>query len=245
MSNFKTVAAFVGGLVLGAGALSVSPPDDEAAPIGVPDGGDHIAPPEGEHPEGMLPPDGGALPPPPEGTPHLPPDGAGVVMPDGVGVAEGQPPLGAVPPGQEQTFSSAGVRAPPVAGVLLLDEHLSKAESRWWEIRGRVKGVSDSGRLLREIDALVLKIPEADGGMPPLQEVVSFLVAEKLLLIELADAGVDVAAANEQLDKLLNPPRGKVVGGHEKATVPGGAGQAPVGTRPLDPDTPRRVETDG
>lgn len=257
-SSFKTVAAFVGGLVLGAGALTVSNPEERRTPN--PYAADPALNPEPGLPqeepvEGLLPADGAAGPPPPDGTPLLPPDGAGQVLPAGMTPGEGLPPgevpPGEVPPGEVppdgagEVFTSQGKAARPVAGVLLLDEHLNTAEARWWEVRGKVKGASGGAELLQRIDALVMDIPEGDGHMPPLQDVVRFLVQEKLLLDDLTEAGVDVAAANAAMDKLLAPPQGKVKGGHEKAFVPGGAGQAPDGTRPLDPDTPRRALESG
>lgn len=236
MSSFKTVAAFVGGLLLGAIALSMSSPEERMSgelmaegPGGVP----------GQSPEmGLLPADGAEGPLPPPGTPHLPPEGAGTMLPDGMVPAEAAPEVG----GEPGAIRSSGKGPKPVAGVLLLDEHLTQAEARWWQIRGRVTSSTPGGQeLLTEIDALVTLIPDAPNGMPPLQEVVRFLVAERLLLDRLAAADVDVEEAAASLDRLLSPPKGKIEDGQDKAVVPGGAGQAPDGTRPLDPSAPRRA----
>lgn len=232
MSSFNTVAAFVGGLVLGAIALSLSTPEErhEGSPFVA---GEGLPP--GENPNlGLLPADGAELPAPPEGTPHLPPDGAGKVLP------EGMVPADIAPQGGEPMVPAGGPK--PVAGVLLLDEHLTQAEARWWQIRGRIQqSTPGASALLVEIDDLVTMIPNGPGGMPPLQEAVRFLVAERLLLDKLIGAGVDVEDADAAMDLLLSPPRGKVEDGQGKAGVPGGAGLAPDGTRPQSPDAPRRA----
>lgn len=235
MNNLKLIAAFAGGLLLGAGALSVSPPSDQPTLVSTNDQSQVPIPgAENEQALNLPPKDGAVLPPPPEGTPMLPPDGAGSFI-------EGAPPV----VGEEETFTSAGRAAKPMAGVLLLDEHLAQAEARWYELRGKAKAKGVSAEILAKVDALVLSIPDGKGHMPPLQEVVGFLVKERLLVDELMNAGVDASAADAQLDKLLEPPKGKVVGGAEKASHPGGAGQAPAGSRPLDPNVPVRVNEGG
>lgn len=240
MNNIKLIAAFAGGLLLGAGALSVSPPEDQPTLVSANDQS-QVPIPGAENEQALkLPPkEGAVLPPPPEGTPMLPPDGAGSFI-------DGAPPVeapGGAPGGE--TFTSAGLAAKPMAGVLLLDEHIAQAEARWFELRGKSKSKGINAELLARIDALVLSIPDNDGHMPPLQEVVAFLVKERILVDDLGQAGVDVSAADEQLGRLLEPPKGKVVGGHEKAAHPGGAGQAPPGSRPLDPTVPVRVTPGG
>lgn len=240
MNNIKLIAAFAGGLLLGAGALSVSPPGDQPTIVSTTDQTQvPIVGAENEQSLELPPKDGAVLPPPPEGTPMLPPDGAGSFI-------QGAPPIpgGDGAPGDE-TFTSAGRAEKPMAGVLLLDEHLAQAEARWYELRGKAKSKGVNAELLGRVDALVLSIPEDDGHMPPLQEVVAFLVKERILVDDLGEAGVDVKTADEQLKRLLEPPKGKVVGGQEKAAHPGGAGQAPPGSRPLDPNVPVRVNPGG
>lgn len=229
-TNLKTVGIFAAGLAAGGIAVWLSPPDP---------------PPMGE---GAPMAEGGAMQPGAIGeqAPQLP-EGVepGEVPPDVVhevpmaldGTPLEHPPL---PEGQEtpQAEEPSGTMASPV----LLDEHMAAAPDNWAAIRERVEAAPGQAALLAKVDAVLDTMPEDTSRMPPLQELVRFLVAEKLTIDELAAAGIEVDEVQAELEVLLRPPRGKVTGGHERAKHKQGAGQAPDGSRPLDPQAPRDAE---
>ena len=212
-TNLKTTGVFLGGLLVGAAAVWLSPPD----------------PPE-VHTPGEPPPGGepGAVPQRPADA-ALPPLDAADVTPGEV------PPE--IPIEVPMTTEGTRVQVPGAPG--LLDEHIAEATDRWVELRARAALKLEAEGLLPRIDLLIEGIPEADEALPPVQDLVVFLVEERLLLDALDDVGVEVSAEKAELDVLLRPPRGQVKGGADKAKHPGG--KAPEGSRPLDPDAPRNV----
>lgn len=210
-TNLKTAGVFVGGLLVGAAAVWLSPPD----------------PPEMNTPlEGPVPGD----------VPNRPADAKLPPLDEPGDVAPGEVPP-EVPVDVPLTKEGTRVQVEGVPGML--DQHVAEATDRWVEIRARAALKLEAEGLLPRIDGLIEDIPEADEQLPPVQDLVVFLVEERLLLVELEGLGVDVVDEKARLDALLRPPRGQVKGGHEKARHPGG--KAPDGSRPLDPDAPRKV----
>ena len=224
-TNLKTVGIFAAGLLAGGVAVWLSPPDP--APM---EGGPMMeGPPPGEmSSEGM--------PQRPEGVEpgEIPPDVVTEVPMALDGTPLEHPPL---PEGQDAPppIEPSGDMQPPV----LLDEHLAAAPDTWAAIRERVEAMPDNTLLLVKVDKVLSAMPEDTDAMPPLQVLVRFLVVEKLTVDELAAAGVEVGELQAELEVLLRPPQGKVKAGQDKAKHKGGAGQAPEGTRPLDPQAPR------
>jgi hypothetical protein len=223
-TNLKTVGIFAAGLAAGGIAVWLSPPDPppmEGQPM-------MQGPPTGQP--------GHETPRIPEGVEpgEVPPDVVSEVPMALDGTPLEHPPL---PEGQEipAPIEPSGAMNSPV----LLDEHIAAAPDNWAAIRERVEATPGQAALLGKVDAVLAAMPEDTERMPPLQQLVRFLVAEKLTVDELDAAGVEVDAVKAELEVLLRPPRGKVQGGHEKAQHKDGAGQAPDGSRPLDPKAPR------
>lgn len=206
-TNLKTAGVFIGGLLAGAAAVWLSPPDPAEQ---------HGGPMPGEVPERPV-------------DAKLPPLDAAEVQP------------GEIPPEVpiEVPMTLEGTRVEVEGAPGLLDQHVAEAADRWVELRARAALKLEAEGLLPRIDGLIEDIPDADNELPPVQDLVVFLVEERLLLDALADVGVDVSQEKAELDRLLRPPRGQIQGGHEKAKHPGG--KAPEGSRPLDPDAPRNV----
>ena len=214
MIDKKTIAVFAGGLLVGVLAVFVAPADSGqpmGGPVGGPPGGEMGPPPEGG--EGPLPPGEG----------HPPHDPL---------AAEAEKPADPV----------AEVTDTPARETTQLDHHMLQADSRWEAIGQRAAGVPQAEALVPRIEQLAADAPDVSGSsLPPVQELVVYLVEEKLLLDELAAAGVDVAEELESIDDLLTPRRGQKVGGADEAKHKGGASGAKPGLRPLDPDAPRDV----
>ncbi len=224
-TNLKTAGVFLGGLLVGAAAVWLSPPDTF--------GSDTPSAPGGAAPGGAAP--GGA---PPGGAPPGDAPLGGAPTPE-IGPAPLEDP-GDVSPSEVPPELPAVVDTPHLeGGPGLLDEHIAEATDRWVEVRGRAALKLEAEVLLPRIDSLIEDIPEADEELPPVQDLVVFVVEERLLLDELSELGVDVEAEKASLESLLRPQRGQVRGGPDKAKHPGG--KAPAGSRPLDPSAPRNV----
>jgi hypothetical protein len=210
MERLRTVATFVAGVIVGAGAVSMSPMQQPQVGPGMPSpvpgmpGGDLGMPPVAG--PGSAPPGPTADPgtigqpggPPPGAAPAFVPDPAADV-PGGRGTPEGPPlPTGeAVEPGQ---------RPPP--GGSRLEAHVRAAPVAWRQVLDAARRSRAASSMVGEVEAHIATIPAEGARMPPVSEVGAYLANSKLLLDRLSTKGVDVTDLALDVESLLRPPQG-------------------------------------
>ena len=221
MDRLKTLSTFLAGVIVGGGAVYLSPAQPGAGDPGIPPMGT-------ANPEFLPPPTEGGLPgqaPSPAPTPGLlpgsPPMGqppAGVeppkAPPPGTPGAASPPEGASTPPPEVPAPEVADTPAAPAApGGNRLETHLREAPAAWQQVLTRTRaGGPAAAALAPEVQAHVDAIPSVKERMPPLQLVAAYLANSKVLVDRLAGAGVDVRDLKAQLDALLRPPQGDVAG---------------------------------
>lgn len=207
MDRDKTIATFIAGVLVGGGAVYLSPTQSSGPPAGEMGAplGQGQAPGQGQPPgapggNGAPPPgavpavEGGTAPPP---TPGEVPSGAPAPPPNATPEA---PPLPEATP-------SAGANTPAVR----LEKHLSNAPVMWKNLAEKARTSTDPSvkALAGELADHVGTIPRVGDLMPPLQEVTGYMVTSKALLDRCKTAGMDVTELQLQIDGLLRPARGR------------------------------------
>jgi hypothetical protein len=240
MERLKTLSTFLAGVIVGGGAVYLSPAQPTAM--------DPAIPPMGTaNPEFLPPPTAGGLPGeapqpgvvPPTGTPGG--DPASAPTP---GLLPGSPPMGTPPAGMEPAApppatdtkgevpagpplpATAAPAGPPPSGTAAapadrpsqsgsrLETHLRGADAAWKTALERTRAGSAAAKALApDVETHIAGIPAVKNHMPPLQEMVAYLASSKVLVDRLSSAGVDVRDLKGQIELLMRPPRGDVPGG--------------------------------
>ncbi len=209
MDRLRTVATFLAGVIVGGGAMYMSPAQQPGMDPGMP---------QGALPPGMVPGPPGDLGQPPgvPGTPGAagtPAEVPGVLpgtVPQGVAPADGAQGVPEGPP----LADGAGVPdAPanrPSQGGSRLERHLRSAPEAWAGVLAQVEASPSAARLAPDVKAHIAALPVVGDTMPPLQDVAMYLANSRLLLDRIGGAGIDVSAYAVQIDTLLRPPKGRL-----------------------------------
>ena len=237
MDRLRTVFTFLAGVIVGGGAIYLSPAQQPGMDPGMPQGllppvlvpgGPPLGAPLGD--PGQAPEIGGV--PAPGGIPAEMPDGRPGTSPQGLapadaaqGVPEG-PPLaegGSVPDAPANRPSQGGSR---------LERHLRAAPEAWAGVLVQVEASPAATRLVSDVKAHIATLPAVGDTMPPLQEVATYLANSRLLLDRIGGAGIDVSAYAVQIDTLLRPPKGRLPAPGQPGAPAGLApGSVPAATR--------------
>jgi hypothetical protein len=240
MERLKTLSTFLAGVIVGGGAVYLSPAQPNAVDPAIPpmgtanpaflpaptEGGlPGQAPQPGTLPPGATPPAGDAGPAPtpgllpgspPMGTapPGMEPAAPPPTTPDGAAPAGPPLPAAATPAGPPPSGTAAAPADRPSQSGSRLETHLRGADAAWKAALERARGGSAAAKALApDVVAHISGIPKVTDHMPPLQEMAAYLAASKVLLDRLASAGVDVRDLKGQIELLMRPPRGEVPGG--------------------------------
>ena len=217
MDRLRTVATFLAGVIVGGGAIYMSPaqqpmmdpsmPPGALPPGAFPPGG---APGEGGQPPGMVPGNGA---PGAAGQPGGPADVPGIApgtIPQGLAPADGAEGVPEGPPLAEGSGVPDAPANRPSQGGSRLERHLRGAPEAWAGVLAQVEASPASARLAPDVKAHIAALPAVGETMPPLQEVATYLANSRLLLDRIGGAGIDVSAYAVQVDALLRPPKGRL-----------------------------------
>ena len=241
MDRLRTVATFLAGVIVGGGAMYMSPAQQPgmdpsmpqgALPPGMVPGGPPMGAPPGD--PGQAPGIGGA--PAPGGIPGgVPADVPGVLpgtVPQGLALADGSQGLPEGPPLAEGASVPDAPANRPSQGGSRLERHLRAAPEAWAGVLAQVEASPAAARLASDVKAHIAALPTVGDTMPPLQDVATYLANSRLLLDRIGGAGIDVSAYAVQIDTLLRPPKGRLPApGQPGAPAGMGPGSVPAATR--------------
>lgn len=215
MDRLRTVATFLAGVIVGGGAMYMSPAQQPGMDPGMP---------QGALPPGMVPgpPPGGGPPGDPGQAPGMPggPGAAGTptdvpgvlpgTVPQGLAPADGAQGVPEGPPLAEGASVPDAPANRPSQGGSRLERHLRAAPEAWAGVLAQVQANPAAKRLAPDVEAHIAALPTVGDTMPPLQEVATYLANSRLLLDRVGGAGIDVSAYAVQIDTLLRPPKGRL-----------------------------------